>query len=153
MEKDGLNFGSCEKHTQLPYAYVRPSFNVKTGIYGYGGVLDHPGDRVILQGQGSDPEMAVLKEAAGEVLGITAAIEKAVSLKVPSLTIYFQYEGIPKWANGEWPREQAGIKKFYSYIQLMQSFLKIQFAPLSGHSGVYGLEAAAALAEKAAGIR
>lgn len=39
--------------------------------------------------------MAVLKEAAGEVLGITAAIEKAVSLKVPSLTIYFQYEGPP----------------------------------------------------------
>ena len=42
-----------------------------------------------------------------------AAIQKAIELGVEELKIYYDYEGIEKWASGEWKANKA-LTKFYS---------------------------------------
>ena len=47
------------------YAFVDGSFNIATGVYGYGGFLMHDGVRYELSGNGSDEEMASMRNVVG----------------------------------------------------------------------------------------
>lgn len=60
----------------------------------------------MLQGAGKEPEMASMRNVAGEVLGSMAAIEKALELGLKDLTIYYDYMGIEMWAKGLWKRNK-----------------------------------------------
>ena len=86
------------------YAFVDGSFNVKTGVYVYGGFLFDGQDKHILSGSGDDAEMATMRNVAGEILGSMAAVEKAIELGIKELSIYYDYMGIEMWATGAWKR-------------------------------------------------
>ena len=85
---------SPEKEFPDNYAFVDGSFNAATSVYGYGGFLVAQGKRYELQGSGNDPQMASMRNVAGEVLGSTKAMELAVSLGLSELTVYYDYLGI-----------------------------------------------------------
>ena len=68
------------------YAFVDGSYNSATGVYGYGGFLVSGGKKEILQGSGSEPEMASMHNVAREVLGSMAAIKRALELGLSELT-------------------------------------------------------------------
>ncbi len=51
------------------YAFVDGSFNSATSVYGYGGFLVTKGERHVISGSGNDPQMASMRNVAGEVLG------------------------------------------------------------------------------------
>ena len=51
------------------YAFVDGSYNIATKVYGYGGFLMADGKKEVLQGSGSEEEMASMRNVAGEVLG------------------------------------------------------------------------------------
>ena len=76
------------------YAFVDGSFNIATGVYGYGGFLMHDGVRYELSGNGSDKEMASMRNVAGEIFGSMAAMEYAVNHGITNLSIYYDYMGI-----------------------------------------------------------
>ena len=68
------------------YAFVDGSFNSETGVYGYGGFLmEANGKKHILQGSGDDPELASMRNVAGEIQGSMAAAELALNLGVKDL--------------------------------------------------------------------
>lgn len=134
------------------YAFVDGSYNAATGVYGYGGFLVASGERHVLQGAGSEPEMAAMRNVAGEVLGSMAAMEKALSLGLKSLTVYYDYTGIEMWATGAWKRNKKGTIAYYDYVQKIKGALDVRFVKVKGHSGVEGNEEADRLARQAAGV-
>ena len=134
------------------YAFVDGSFNIATGVYGYGGFLMHDGVRYELSGNGSDKEMASMRNVAGEILGSRAAIEKALELGIEKLSVYYDYMGIEMWATGGWKRNKAGTIGYYDFIQSVKDRIDIRFVKVKGHSGVEGNEEADRLAKQAVGI-
>ena len=110
------------------------------------------GKKEVLQGSGSDEEMASMRNVAGEVLGSMAAIEKAVELGLAELTIYYDYMGIEMWATGVWKRNKKGTIAYYDYIQSIKDKITLHFVKVKGHSGVEGNEEADRLAKEAVGI-
>lgn len=139
---------------ELPsvYAFVDGSFNPVTNMYGYGGFLFYNGEKVILQGAGEDEEMASMRNVAGEILGSTAAIEKALELGLPEVTVYYDYAGIEMWATGAWKRNKTGTIQYHEYIRSVKDKIDIKFVKVKGHSGVEGNEEADMLAKQAVGI-
>lgn len=139
---------------ELPsvYAFVDGSFNPVTNVYGYGGFLFYNEEKVILQGSGADEEMASMRNVAGEILGSTAAIQKALELGLPEVTIYYDYAGIEMWATGEWKRNKTGTIQYHEYIRSVKDKIDIKFVKVKGHSGVEGNEEADLLAKQAVGI-
>lgn len=134
------------------FAFVDGSYNQITKVYGYGGFLQYEGKKIILQGSGSDEEMASMRNVAGEVLGSVAAIEKAIEVGLPKLIIYYDYMGIEMWARGLWKRNKKGTIAYYDYVHSIQDKINLQFRKVKGHSGVEGNEEADRLAKESVGI-
>ena len=134
------------------YAFVDGSFNSATSVYGYGGFLVTQGKRYVISGSGQDPQMASMRNVAGEVHGSMAAVEKAVALGLSELTIYYDYLGIEMWATGAWKRNKQGTIAYYDFMQSVKDKIALHFVKVKGHSGVEGNEEADRLARKAAGV-
>lgn len=133
-------------------AYVDGSFNIKTKEYGYGCIILE-GQQVICQfyDKGNDLNYASMRNVAGEILGSLKAIEYAIEQQ-KSICIYYDYEGIEKWANKEWKANKPGTIDYALKIEQYRKIIDIDFIKVLAHSGDYYNEMADKLAKKAVGI-
>jgi len=134
-------------------AYVDGSYNIKTKEYGYGCVLIK-GQQILEQfyDKGHDEEYASMRNVAGEILGSEVAIRYAIDHGYSMICIYYDYEGIEKWANKEWKANKTGTKAYQAFIAESQSLIHISFMKVLAHSGDVYNEIADSLAKKAVGI-
>lgn len=134
-------------------AYVDGSYNIKTHEYGYGCVIIE-GQEVIkeLSGKGANQDYTSMRNVAGEIFGSLAAMAYAKNHGYKQLCIYFDYEGIEKWANGLWKANKAGTQEYQRLVQEYRQELQIAFVKVLAHSGDFYNECADRLAKKAVGI-
>ena len=126
--------------TNLPaiYAFTDGSFNVATGVYGFGGFLHYSesADDIEIRGNGNDPDEAVSRNVAGEVHGAVAAMQKAVELGLSEMTLFYDYEGIEKWPLRYWKTNKK-ISMFYvEEYDKVKDKLKVNFVHVKAHTGI-----------------
>lgn len=134
-------------------AYVDGSYNSKSKEYGYGCVLLEGGQvKARLSGKDNLSDYVSMRNVAGEILGSLKAIEYAIKHEYPLICIYYDYEGIAKWANKEWKANKKGTIEYQNLISKYRNKIKISFVKVLAHSGDYYNEQADKLAKKAVGI-
>ena len=136
-----------------PLAFIDGSFNKDTNTYGYGGFVSITRTESIkISGCGNNPEMASMRNVAGEILGAMAAIEIALEKNLTEIDIYYDYEGIAKWASGEWKRNNPYTANYHDFIKKHENEIKIKFIKVEAHTGIPGNELADKIAKRAVGL-
>lgn len=152
-EEKRANVMDPQELYELPYAFVDGSFNPESKVYGCGGFLfDDKNERHPIQASGSDEEMASMRNVAGEILGATLAIKKALELGLPKLTIYYDYEGIKHWAEQTWKRNKKGTMEYAEFVASVRNQIRLEFVHVKAHTGIPGNEEADQMAKEAVGI-
>ena len=133
-------------------AYVDGSYNVATGEFSYGVVMLYDGQEHTFSKSFSDPELASMRNVAGEIKGAEAAMEYAYQHGMKTLTIYHDYEGIAKWPLKLWAANKEGTKAYQQYYNNIKEYVDIKFVKVKGHSGDKYNDMADKLAKEALGI-
>jgi ribonuclease HI len=94
--------------------------------------------------------MAKMRNVAGEILGASSAIARAMVLGMECLTIFYDYEGIANWPTGKWKCKNGHTKKYAKFVN--EAKIQIDFQHVKGHSGILENEEVDRLAKEAVGI-
>jgi ribonuclease HI len=134
-------------------AYVDGSYNIKTRVYGFGIVLLLPtGEVEEIFGSGEKDNAVSMRNVAGELKGAIVAMQYAVNNQYKKLTIYYDYEGIAKWAKREWRANLEVTKAYRDFCQKIKKVIEVKFVKVLAHSGVEYNELADKLAKQGAGL-
>lgn len=142
---DNLNENEC-------VAYVDGSFKKDTGEYSFGCVLFHNGKIDKFNQKFPKSEFSTHRNVSGEVSGSVFAIKKAVELKMNKITIFYDYQGIESWANGDWKTNNNLTKSYKKFIDEIKPQIDINFVKVKGHSNDTYNDMADELAKEALGI-
>lgn len=134
-------------------AYVDGSYHSGTGEFSYGVVILQNGKEICFQEKLSDPDLAAMRNVAGEIKGAEAAMRYALEHGYQEISIYHDYEGIAKWCTGEWKANKSGTQAYKAYYDSICGQLQVHFQKVKGHSGDKYNDMADRLAKEALGIR
>lgn len=134
-------------------AYVDGSYiPAKPDSFAYGVVFLDENGMQTASGSRTDPDLATMRNVAGEIHGAAYAMQYALENGYQKLYIYHDYEGIARWCLGDWKTNREGTKAYKSYYDSVKKNLEIHFVKVTGHSGDTYNEMADQLAKKALGI-
>ena len=133
-------------------AYVDGSYNVKTKIFACGVVILHNGEEKQFNESFDDPELASMRNVAGEINGSMAAMSYCAEHGIKNLHIFYDYAGIEYWCTGAWKTNKSGTIDYKRFYDEMKNTVNIIFHKVKGHSGDKYNDMADALAKAAAGI-
>lgn len=91
------------------------------------------------------------RNIVGECIGCLAGLQLAGSLGYKRINIYYDYEGLAKWINGNFEaKSEIAIRYVATFNQIVQKYgLGYRFFYTKGHSGVRGNELADKLSTRA----
>lgn len=148
-KKDQRNTAPDRTESTLT-AYVDGSFDPSIGKYAFGCILLTPeGETIRESGNGQDPESLAIRNVAGEMLGAMYAVQWAINHGYPSLTIYYDYEGIAKWAQGDWKAKNKRTQQYAEFMNGKRSYIQLTFQKVKAHSGDHYNEEVDKLAKSA----
>ena len=133
-------------------AYVDGSYNVATKEYSYGAVIFAGDKKECFSEKFNDPELATMRNVAGELEGSMKAMRYAVEAGAKELDIFYDYEGIEKWCTGAWKTNKDGTKAYKAFYEQISKKVKVNFHKVKGHSGDRYNDEADVLAKAALGI-
>src|SRR5699024_231287 len=107
-------------------AYVDGSFYKKTAEFSYGAVVFFKGGQYRFSEKFNDPELASMRNVAGELKGSEKAMAFAAEQGAKSLSIHHDYEGIAKWCTGEWRAKKAGTQAYKKYYDAISKDVSIE---------------------------
>lgn len=144
---------STEPRDGAAVAYVDGSYNIETKQFSYGMVMFCNGEEITKSEAFTDPELAGMRNVAGEIMGAMAAMQYCTECGIEKLDIYYDYAGIEKWCTGEWKTNKKGTTEYKRYYDSVKTIVDVRFIKVKGHSGDKYNDMADQLAKSALGIK
>ncbi len=91
------------------------------------------------------------RNVGGELLGAIAAIRYAMQQGFTSIEIFYDYQGVGAWADGNWKAKNIVAQQYVGAIANLRRSIDIKFTKVSAHNGVEFNELADRLAKYACG--
>lgn len=88
-----------------------------------------------------------LRNVAAELEGVKEAIKWAIAYKKTRIKIYYDYEGIGKWADGSWRAKKDITRQYVTFLKDKRALITIVFCKVPAHSGIEYNEMADKLAK------
>ena len=132
--------------------YGDGSYHVGTKEFSYGMVVLIDGKEEKFSQKMTDPQLAQMRNVAGEIKGSEAAMQYALDHKIPSIIIYHDYQGIASWCNGDWKANKPGTIAYRDFYQKAKEKVHIEFRKVKGHSNDKYNDMVDELAKEALGI-
>jgi len=134
-------------------AYVDGSFLLEERRYAFGAIIFYDEKEYRFSGSDNRPELADMRNVAGEIMGAERAFSFALEQHAKVLHVFHDYEGIARWCTGEWQAKKTGTQAYRAaYLDAKAKGLEIVFHKVKGHSGDTYNEVADQLAKSALGI-
>ena len=140
-----------EKQSEA-FAYVDGSYDDTTKSYSYGMVMMHGEDELHFFKKFEKDDMSDMRNVAGEIEGSMAAMKYCIENGIKSISIFYDYEGIQKWCNGDWKAKKEGTKRYVEFYKDTSRLVDVDFIKVKGHSGDKYNDLADELAKKALGL-
>ena len=134
-------------------AFVDGSYDKSQKKYAYGLIALGLGKEYRDCCEDFEPTMLLMNNVAGEILGAETAMEYCISNNVKKLKLYYDYEGIEKWATGAWQCKKTGTQAYKAFYDSICDKLTVEFYKVDAHTGVFYNELADNLAKQALGIQ
>ena len=116
-------------------AFTDGSFDSGKKAYGSGVCIFAPSDTYVeLCNIGKNEKYIDLRNIAGEIIAVMNAVDWAWKNGYDHLSIFYDYEGIGKWASGEWQAKTPLTSYYKHYIDDKSGIIFIEFNKVSGHS-------------------
>ncbi len=130
-------------------AFVDGSYDNESKVYGYGAVLvGKEGIKEEIIGSDNNKDYLDSRNVAGEIEGVQSAITHAVGKGYKKIAVFYDYEGIEKWAVGDWKAKAPISKDYIVFVNDMKRCIEIEFHKVKAHSGIIYNEKADELAKK-----
>ncbi len=133
-------------------AYVDGSYRADTKEFACGAILFYMGEETYFSKKFDDRDLAEMRNVAGEILGSVSVISHCIEKGIEKLVIYYDYEGVEKWATGSWKANKKGTIEYKAFCEAAREKLEFSFVKVKGHSGDKYNDMADSLAKKALGI-
>lgn len=131
-------------------AYVDGSFDIQVQRYAFGAIIITPKSEIIKEsGYAEDANGVAIRNVAGELLGAIYVCRWAINNAYTSIKLYYDYEGIEKWASGEWKAKNIITKRYIEEMQKIKPVLSINFNKVAAHTNNTYNEMADQLAKEA----
>jgi len=120
----------------------------RDGITSFGAVIRKNGKKIEeLYGVVDAPMVKGSHQIAGEIRAVTESVNWCIENDIDEVTIYYDYKGLEKWANGKWKTKKSVSQEYYSFMK--KNNVKIHWVKIESHTGKKWNEYADKLAGKA----
>lgn len=140
-----MNQGSDEAYSTLYQAYVDGSFF--EGLVGYGAVILMNGQEVE-RFSGAVEQHTKHRQVVGELQATMLVLRWCQEHNVEEIEIFYDYEGIEKWATGDWKANNEATRHYAAYVR--ESPTKVIWHKVKSHTGVHWNELVDELAKQGA---
>lgn len=121
-------------------AFVDGSFSASEDKAGFGVIiLDDKGVQTPLYKAFTkqlNADFLELRNVAAELEGVKEAVNWAIAYNKAKIKIYYDYEGIGKWADGSWRANKNLTKQYVSFIKEKKALITMEFCKVPAHSGI-----------------
>lgn len=123
------------KNNDTAIAYVDGSYNKFSKEFSCGVVIFYKGKTYEISKKYDDKELSSMRNVAGEIKASENAIKFCLKNSIKNLKIYHDYEGIAKWAKGDWKANKAGTIAYRDFFKEASKNINITFEKVKAHSG------------------